>query len=306
MTTELWTFKHEPQTLKTMVLSPTKRTLLQKVIDELPNTLIVGNPGTGKGTFMNILLNETQCNYLKINASMETGIDNIRDKVRQFATSYEVGGKKKIVYLNECDRVSPAGQDGLRQLIEDTQHITRFFLLANNENGITDALKSRMSSHISLNDPPGKDLLLFCLRMLKKENVVVSSKKNLVDLIKSCYPDIRKIVGTIQSNVSNGKLEDINISSSSELYTEIVKYMGNNDFDNIRKILKSNFIQYSDLYQYIYERVIDDPDSFTNGGEFILLIGKYMFQDHTVSIKELNFMCLCFDMMKHDIQFIPY
>ena len=124
---KLWKFEHEPQIIDQMILTSDKKEMLKKIITDLPNTLITGKPGTGKGTFMNILLREnSQCNYLKINASMENSIDDVREKIRNFATGYDPSNLK-IVYLNECDRISIPGQDAMRQLIEDTQDITRFF-----------------------------------------------------------------------------------------------------------------------------------------------------------------------------------
>ena len=99
---KLWTFEHEPQTIDQMILPSDKKEMLKKIITDLPNTLITGKPGTGKGTFMNILLREnSQCNYLKINASMENSIDDVREKIRNFATGYDPSNLK-IVYLNEC------------------------------------------------------------------------------------------------------------------------------------------------------------------------------------------------------------
>ena len=117
----LWTFKHEPVELDDMILTDDKRKILQKVLDEIPNTLIAGKPGTGKGTFMNILLETTGVDCLKINGSDETGVDIMRDKVKSFATAYSLN--KKIVYINEADRLSPQAQNSLNQLIEDRKSV---------------------------------------------------------------------------------------------------------------------------------------------------------------------------------------
>ena len=106
--------------------------------------MLYGKPGIGKGTFTHILLEQTKLPKLWINASDETGIDTIRDKVRGFATAMASHGDMKIVVLNEGDSLSTVqkgAQKMLRQLIEDVQKITRFILLCNYDRYIIEELR---------------------------------------------------------------------------------------------------------------------------------------------------------------------
>jgi len=170
MKQKLWVHKYEPKTLQEMVLSEEKRQTLQKVIDDLPNTLLLGKPGTGKGTFMNILLRQTGCEYIKINGSLSTGIDNIREQVFSFARAFSPN-KMKIVYINEADRLSPNAMDALKDIIENVQSITRFFFLSNDptlRNDVDGAIKSRCGYQIDLNDPPGKEIFTHCAYSKKR------------------------------------------------------------------------------------------------------------------------------------------
>lgn len=101
MDQSIWCFKYAPQKLDDMILSEESKKVLQKVILECPNVLLVGKPGTGKGTFVDIFLKETGYDFMKINASDENSIDIVRDKIKSFATSLGITNKK-IVYINEC------------------------------------------------------------------------------------------------------------------------------------------------------------------------------------------------------------
>ena len=56
MDQSIWCFKYAPQKLDDMILSEGSKKVLQKVILECPNVLLVGKPGTGKGTFVDIFL----------------------------------------------------------------------------------------------------------------------------------------------------------------------------------------------------------------------------------------------------------
>lgn len=295
-----WIFKYEPETLDEMILKKEKREILGDIIDNLPNTLLAGKPGTGKGTFMNVLQKKTGCTILKINASMENRIDDVREKVNNFAKSYDPTNKK-IVYLNECDFLTASSQGGLRQLIEDTEKITRFFFVCNDETKIVDAIKSRCGYHLDLNDPPAQQILAKCVKILKNEGVKVKDKHALLDLIKKGYPDIRKIIGTMQSNVRDGVLDKISFSTTHDLFAEMFEMMKNTDIEGLRKTLRSNYIQYSDFYNFLYTQIIDNPDLVKKPGEFVILTGEYLFRDSSVAIKEVNFMAYFFEMMKSGV-----
>jgi replication factor C small subunit len=97
----IWTFEYEPKSIDEMVLDSSLREKLEDILSGVPNLLLVGPPGVGKGTFVHILLKKTGYDYIWINASDETGIDVMRDKVRSFSTALGTSDLK-IVVLNEC------------------------------------------------------------------------------------------------------------------------------------------------------------------------------------------------------------
>lgn len=295
MSQEIWCFKYAPKTLDEMILSDEMRETLKKVIVECPNVLLVGKPGTGKGTFMDILLKTTEYDFMKLNASDENSIDVVRDKVKSFATSLGITDKK-VVYLNECDHLSVNAQAAIRDLSESVQKNCRFFFLANYPQKIIDPIKSRCQT-ITLNDPPKDQLLKFCFKILKEENIEVKNKSGVVEIIKAHYPDIRQIVNTLQLNCNNGVFDTVKISTTSEVFETIFKNMKDKDVDGIRKILRTESVDYNELYNFLYEKA---PES-KSPGDFIISIGEYLYRDSFVGIKEINFMAFFFSMMKKGV-----
>ena len=86
----LWVEKYRPKKLEDFCISEKSNFLnfLTKCKDdnEIPNLLLVGNPGIGKTTIAKIIVNELlECDHLYINASDENGIDTIRSKVTSYA-----------------------------------------------------------------------------------------------------------------------------------------------------------------------------------------------------------------------------
>jgi len=101
MNTEIWTFKYEPNKFEDIILNDDIRLKLKKTVKEIPNLMLIGPPGVGKGTFTNYFLKETKLDFIKINCSDETGIDNLRTKVKSFAQTLGTTSLK-IVVMNEC------------------------------------------------------------------------------------------------------------------------------------------------------------------------------------------------------------
>ena len=296
MSTELYEFKYAPTKFKSMILHPDVKGKLGKALDEHPNMILVGSPGVGKGTFVNCLKNHTGAEFLKINCSDETGIDNIRDKVKTFATALGFGGIK-WVYLNEADFLSLNAQAMLRDLMEQVQDITRFVLACNYGDKIIPELKSRCQV-IEIGAPPAKEIFKRCELILKKEKVKFSNK-TLIELVKSCYPDIRKTFVTLRMNITDGVLpDDISISTMSTVYDGVLQAMKTCDPDAVRKVLRSNPIDYTGLYKYLYEKLMSEGDPvFSHDTQAIIEIGEASYRDNIVSIKEINFMHMFFRMM---------
>jgi len=292
--TRIWTFVHEPSVLNEMVLQDNLRPKLEKAIKEVPNLLIIGPAGVGKGTFAHIMLKETGYDYIWVNASDETGIDAMREKVRSFATALGTSDMK-IVVLNECDSLTsgPQGaQKMLRQLMEDVQNITRFILLANYPYIIPEIV-SRCQV-IEMSNPPAKEIYKFATNILSAEKVSVKSKILVVEVIKKLYPDIRSIINTLQLNTINGVLETVEIEKLDELYQKVFDAMKAGNLEAIRKVLRSNVANYNDIYNYLYENVGD----FKSPGDMLIMIGTYLYRHNVISIKEINFMAMVAESLK--------
>jgi DNA polymerase III delta prime subunit len=289
----LWVYKYQPKRFQDIVLNEDIKPKLLKALDELPNMLIYGTPGIGKGCFANLLKEKSNIDYMWINASDENGIDVFRNKIRPFSTAMCMKDMK-IVVLNEADSLT-AGPQGsqklLRQLMEDTYKICRFILICNYDGYLIPEIKSRCQV-IKFESPPKKEIGILCAKILKQENVKFDPK-TMIEIVKKGYPDIRRIINVLQENTIDGKLVGSKMDSSEELYNKILNLMMKKDIEQVREELRSNFIPYEHLYEYLY----DNAGEFKQPGAAILLIGKYLYQNTTIANKEINFMTMVVDMI---------
>ena len=96
----IWVEAYRPAKLADMVLSESLRSFVEecKRKQEIPNLLLVGNPGTGKTTLAKVIINEIlDAQYLYINASEKNGIDEVRSSILTFAQTKSLDGKLKVI-----------------------------------------------------------------------------------------------------------------------------------------------------------------------------------------------------------------
>jgi replication factor C small subunit len=290
----LWVEKYRPRKLTEYVGN---EHLKQKVSDylqsgDVPHLLFFGKAGTGKTTLAKLIVNSISCDYIIINASDENNVDTVRNKVKGFAST--IGFKDmKIIILDEFDYMTPNAQAILRNLMETFSKHCRFILTCNYVEKVIDPIQSRCQT-FQIVPPTKKDVAVQISQILGKEGVSFEPK-DLVPIIDSSYPDIRKIINTCQLNSSKGKLKlDTTSVIDSDIKSKVVEILKGNDakpnkWKNIRQAVADARIQdFTELYSYLYEKV--DEYGSGNTSNIILILSESQHKDALVVDKEITFM----------------
>jgi DNA polymerase III delta prime subunit len=130
----LWVEKYRPQLIQDCILPNSIKKTFEDIVNggELHNMLLTGTAGTGKTTIAKALCYELGLDYLMINGSEESGIDTLRTKIKQFASSVSLSGGYKVVILDEADYLNPQStQPALRAFMEEFSSNCRFILTCN-------------------------------------------------------------------------------------------------------------------------------------------------------------------------------
>ena len=295
----VWTQKYEPKTLDEMVLNPAIRRKLENVLSDPKNLILHGSTGLGKGTFVRIFLNETAANAMEINASDETGIEVVREKVKFFVLTgnvhrffeeknedirnkHEKYNYLKFMILNESENLSKQAQASLRDLVETQERFCKFIFMTNDINKIDPALKSRCAV-IEIKDPPKDDIEKHMENILSKEGIKFE-RGILCSYIQKYYPDMRKIVKEVQISCQNNELVFENkVQKNDSLNKDIMDLKLHMTFFNIDRKrmyekLNKEFglpISQQQFYQ-IMKNCDTNTVSMPKKSEFINLVHKHL------------------------------
>jgi replication factor C small subunit len=292
----LFVEKYRPRKLEDIVLTPEEQVYFEslKSKDEIPNLLFAGNPGTGKTTLSKIIATDIlDCQYLYINASDENGIDTIRSKVIGFASTKSLDGKLKLVLFDECDALTLDSQKALRNVIEEYSHNTRFIFTCNYLFKIIPALQSRCQ--IFNLTPPLDGVLNRVVSILKNEgiNVPNTEKQKLVELVRSGYPDMRRIINDVQKFSFTGSLI-IKDNQAKSIANKIIQKIQNNvSPSEIRKYVIEREQEFSSDYLQLLKEMFEVLFETNVPSNKLLIVSEGMYKDAIVIDKEINWFSVC-------------
>jgi len=287
----LWVEKYRPNKLNDYVGNEHLKTKVAGYIEtgDVPHLLLYGKAGTGKTTLAKLIVKSIDCDYMIINASDENGVDTLREKIKNFASS--MGFKPyKIMILDEADYLTGPGQAILRNLMETFSGHCRFILTCNYVEKIIEPVQSRCQT-FQIIPPTKKDVAVQVSKILKNEEIQFDVK-DLVPIIDAAYPDIRKILNTCQLNSNKGKLMvDVQNLLDNDYKAKIVEILSSKDdkrnkYMKLRQtIIDSKVTDFTDLYTMLYDKV--DEYGGENTSNVILLLGDGVSKSAVAIDKEI-------------------
>lgn len=291
----LWVEKYRPCMVEECILPKELKTTFQEFVNQknVPNLLLTGTSGVGKTSIAKAMLEQLDCDYIIINASLNGSIDTLRTQIQTFASSMSFSGGRKYVILDEADYLSSLVQASLRNFMEEFSNNCGFILTCNFKNRIVPALQSRCSV-IDFKVPKNEAATLATdffqrLCVILEQEGVDYDKPVLVELVKKHYPDWRRVLNEVQRYSVTGKIDSgILVSVLDDNYNLLVSYLKTKDFPKMRKwVAENSDIETAVLFRKMYDTATEHVDK-NSIPQMIVHIAKYSYQANFVADAEIN------------------
>jgi len=224
-------------------------------------------------------------------------------KTRDVSQVYDISVRKNHnffmgsgILTHNCDFMTPNSQAALRNIVETFSKNSRFVLTCNYVEKIIEPIQSRLLAfHII---PPNKgEVAKRCVEILENESIKYDIK-DVAAIINKSYPDMRRIINTLQSSSKSGALKlDLQSALEANYLEEILDILKSfkdpkDAFKQIRKIIADARIRsFEDLYRFLYDHL----DEFTLNGKqapIILSIARAVQYDNVIADKEIGVMAM--------------
>jgi len=300
----LWVEKYRPKTIQECILTDQLKETFQEYVNrkEIPNLLLSGSAGVGKTTVAKALCNEVGCDYIVINGSDESGIDVLRTKIKNFASSVSLMGGRKVVIIDEADYLNAnSTQPAMRGAIEEFSNNCSFIFTCNFKNRIIDPIHSRCTViDFKLNGSKSKMAMAFFKRVefiLKNENVKYE-KEVVAAIITKHFPDNRRVLNELQRYSVSGVIDKGILTSISDVQMgDLITALKEKNFGNARKWTTNNLDNdptkvYRKVYDGLYELL--KPESVP---QLVLHLAKYQYQSAFAADQEINMVACLTEIM---------
>ena len=301
----LWVEKYRPKTISECVLpSGLKQTLSEFISKgDLPNLILSGGPGVGKTTAAKAMIEELGLTYMMINGSEESGIDTLRVKLKNYASTVSLHGGRKYLILDESDYLNAQStQPALRGLIEEFHKNCGFILTCNYKNRLIPPLHSRCSVvDFTIQKSEKKELAEQFFKRVMDILVAEDIKfepKAVAEVINKFFPDWRRVINELQRYSVSGRIDAGILVDISEInIKELMRFMKDKEFTNVRKwIVNKIDNDPTRLFRRLYDNLYDYMDG-SSIPHVVVILGEYQYKAAFVADQEINMLACLTEIM---------
>ena len=303
--TFLWCEQYRPKDVESCILPKNLKDTFSEFVQsgQVPNLVLSGGSGVGKTTVAKAMLEELDATYMMINGSEESGIDVLRTKIKNFASTVSLHGGRKYLILDEADYLNPQStQPALRGFMEEFHKNCGFIFTCNYKNRLIEPLHSRCSvvDFVIPNSEKPKLASQFFQRIedILNEQNIEYDKRVIAEVINKHFPDWRRILNELQRYSVSGIIDAGMLVDIAEInIKELMQSMKNKEFTNVRKWVVNNLD--NDAVRLL-RRIYDNLYDYVEGSSIphvVVVLGEYQYKAAFVADQEINMLACLTEIM---------
>jgi len=301
----LWVEEYRPKDVSSCILPKNLKDTFTEFVESetIPNLILSGGPGVGKTTIAKAMIEQIGATYMMINGSEESGIDVLRTKIKNFASTVSLEGGRKYLILDEADYLNPQStQPALRGFMEEFHKNCGFILTCNYKNRLIEPLHSRCSV-IEFSIPKSEkqnlasEFMRRVISILDIEDVKYDNRV-IAEVINTHFPDWRRTLNELQRYSVSGTIDaGILVNLSDVNIKQLMTCMKNKEFTNVRKWVVDNLDNDSvHLLRSVYDNLYEYVDGSTIP-HCVVVLGEYQYKSAFVADQEINMMACLTEIM---------
>lgn len=315
-----WYMKYQPMTVSDYIFeNETIKNLILKWLEQNfidGNILFYGPPGTGKTALSEILIKKLITHEYDIKVIKSRSVNQI-DELYSWCQSLPIYSVKKIVYIEEFDKLSKTAHTTLKDsILEKFQEHVSFICNTNFINKIDPAILSRFNHKIELIG--NKEGIYNRLEQILISEDISFDKENLKDFINLNYKKgLRNLITSIQIGSLSGilnldkkitnTLEDDITDLTLKIYQKIFSTQNIDKrkhilIDPVNSIISEeyysllNIINYN--YDVSYEKIFIDLSTKIHFLPIKYIISKYLDNIESRKLPDITYIAFLYESMR--------